>query len=179
MNMPIETEYNTLRNEILDEMGMQTNLRIAMCTMAVAILSFAVERESAILCLVVFAVLIPFRLLIHSKQFGIMRISAYIIVRFENRYSNLMWEKTVSEMTENTRSKNAIRNRWVADWGYYVATIFGILAAIFYLSYLESYSVLNISAIVICLLTTAFLDCAFDKQKIRQDYMDEFEETLR
>lgn len=178
MNIPIETEYNTLRNEILNEMGLQTNLRIAMCTMAVAILSFAIERESSILCLVVFVVLIPFRLLIHSKQFGILRISAYLIVRFENRYSNLIWEKTVSKMIKNTHSKNTIRNRLVGDGGYCVATIFGILAAIFYLSYLESYNFLTISAIGLCLLITIFLDFVFDNQKIRQDYMDEFKGIL-
>jgi len=96
MEIPIETEYNTLRNEILSEMEMQTNLRIAMCTLTIAIFSFAVEQKSEILCLVAFIVLIPFRLLIHSKQFGILRISAYIIVQFESKYSNLKWESIVS-----------------------------------------------------------------------------------
>lgn len=175
MNIPIEVEYNTLRSEIISEMENQTNLRIAMCTIAVAILSVAIESTSSSLCLAVFLVLIPFRLLIHSKQFGILKISAYIIVFFERKYTNLQWESISSNLLVDGSKRNIWRNRIAARLGYYIASILGCLATVLYFQYLDSFTWRRTIFPIVALLVTIFYDFAFDDTKIRNNYIKEFE----
>lgn len=176
MNLPPETEYNTLRSEIISEMDAQTNLRIAMCTIAVAILSIAIESSSSSLCLAVFLVLIPFRLLIHSKQFGILRLSAYIIVFFERKYTNLQWESISSKLSVDGNRRIFWRNKLVAHPGYYIASILGGLATVLYFQYLDSCTWRRAILPIAALLVTFFYDFAFNNTKIRNDYIKEFED---
>ena len=150
MSIPIETEYNTLRNEILSELEMETNLRIAMCTLAITILSFSIEKHSSNLCLAVFCVLIPFRLLIHSKQFGILRISAYLIVKYESRYQSLSWESNVADPLNVNSIKCIKRYELLSRMGYNVASIIGVLATYFYLTYLKPATWYNYIFIIVC-----------------------------
>lgn len=179
MSIPIETEYNTLRSEILNEMGMQTNLRIAMCTIAVTILSFAVDKESANLCLAVFGVLIPFKLLIHNKQAGILRISAYLIVKYESRYHSLSWESDIINLLKYRRIGSRMIYEIVSRIGYGVATILGILATYFYIKYLGPTKWYNYVPVLICLLITVALDFAFDLDKIREEYKKAFKMIMK
>lgn len=177
-HISIEAEYNTLRNEILHEMAMQTNLRIAMSTLSITILAFGMERNSAILCLIAFAIIIPFRLLIISEQFAILRLSAYIIVRFERNNPQLIWETTMSNM-EYTDTKLAFLSRTIAGAGYYIASILGLIAICSYLSCLQTLTLLNTSSAVICFLIIILLDVIFNfNEKFRNNYIKEFEKLL-
>lgn len=170
--MPTETEYNTLRTEILNEMEMQTNLRIAMCTISVTILLFGIERKSPFLCLAVFAVLIPFRLLILNKQFGILRISAYIIVEFESRYTRLKWESTVS----GVEGSNTYRGHFISKFGYFIASEYGILAIVAYYFLLQNKSTVYILIPIVLPAITFYIDVAFRNEKIRNSFIEAFKE---
>ena len=177
-NISIEAEYNTLRNEILHEMAMQTNLRIAMSTLSITILAFGMERNSAILCLIAFAIIIPFRLLIISEQFAILRLSAYIIVRFEKNNTQLKLESTIADM-KNTDVKLAFLSRTIAGAGYYIASILGLIAVCSYISCLDTFTLVNTSCAVICFLIIVLLDAAFNfNETYRNSYKQEFENLL-
>lgn len=177
-NISIEAEYNTLRNEILHEMAMQTNLRIAMSTLSITILAFGMERNSAILCLIAFAIIIPFRLLIISEQFAILRLSAYIIVRFEKNNPQLIWESTIADM-KNTDVKLAFLSRTIAGAGYYIASILGLIAVCSYISCLDTFTLVNTSCAVICFLIILLLDAVFNfNETFRNSYKQEFENLL-
>lgn len=180
MSISKENEYNTLRNEILNEMQMQTNLRIAMVTVSIAILSFAFESKSQTLFILNFIVIIMFRMLIHSKQFGVLKLSAYIIVRFERNSKNLKWESIVSNY--NLIGKDMIIFYKIRKFGYFFASLLGIITTILYISsskLKENVSCFNIILVVICMIIILFLDFAFDDNKIRESYINEFEKILK
>lgn len=178
MAVPAETEYQTLRDEIISEMEMQTNLRIAMCTIAAALLALAVEQGSPDLCLTVFGVLIPFRLLIHSKQAGILRISAYLMVKYEGRYQGLAWESLLAGRLRRTSDRTIRRFAVVSSLGYYVATIFGIMATAGYLLPRPQVLWYHMAAAAVCMLAVVVLDFAFNGEKLREAYRREFQQLL-
>lgn len=182
MNLPPETEYNTLRSEIISEMALQTNLRIAMCTIAVAILSFAIQEKSANLCLLVFAILIPFCLIIRGKQVAIMSISAYLIVRYERKYTSLQWESTVSKirnLENNEHNSNTQRYDLIRSQGYKLASIFGIITAVIHLWLLTTYTFYTVGIVFLLLCITFFVDYRIDSNKIRSDYIKDYERLLK
>lgn len=179
MNISEEHEYNTLRNEILNEMQMQTNLRIAMVTVSIAVLSFAFENESSTLFMLNFIVIIMFRLLIHSKQFGILKLSAYIIVRFERNCRNLKWESV--SLSHSLIEKSKISFYKIRNGGYYFASMLGIITIILYVYDLKLKDDLcwfNIIMVCAGIIVILFLDFAFDNKRIRERYIKEFEKML-
>lgn len=178
MTIPAEIEYQTLRDEIICEMEMQTNLRIAMCTIAVAMLAIALEQKSPYLCLAVFGVLIPFRLLIHSKQAGILRISAYLIAKYESKYKGLTWESVLAHQLRNISNRKIRLFSTVSRLGYYVSTIFGAMTVISYFFLQEQLQWYHMVILSACMLTVIVLDFAFDNEVIREAYRQEFEKII-
>lgn len=174
MKINIEIEYNTLRSEIISQMEMQTNLRIAMYTVSIALFSVAVDKQSPVLCALVFAVIIPFSLIIHSKQISIMRASAYIIVYFERKYTNLNWETKVTELSNDFKSKNTIMHLLMGFVNYGLSSILGIIIFIFYLLFLKKKTALSIIIIVVLLILTLMIDILTNSLKIRDAYIKEF-----
>ena len=158
---------------------MQTNLRIAMCTVSIALFSFALEQKSSTLCVVVFAVLIPFSMMIHSKQISIMRASAYIIVRFENRYNCLIWEKTVSDLSNDFRSRNTIVHLMIGNISYCFSSLLGLIILIFYFAYFDEKNSLNSIIISALFVATLLLDILTNSLKLRKAYIKEFEKKLK
>lgn len=180
MSISKENEYNTLRNEILNEIQMQTNLRVAMVTVSIAILSLTFDNGSPNLLLLNFAIIIMLRMLIHSKQFGTFKLSAYIVVRFERNSEDLKWESIASKC--KLIGKDMILLNKIRIIGYYFASILGMITTILYISSLKSEANLcwfNVIIVVVCMMIILFLDFGFNYDKIRESYINEFEKILK
>ncbi len=78
-----QTEYETLRQEILNAIAACGNYKIAMYTITVAILCAAFEFESGILFLIPYVILFAFQWAIESKNENMIVLSAYISVFLE------------------------------------------------------------------------------------------------
>ncbi len=179
MRISSEAEYNTLRDEMINEMSQQTDLRIAMCTIAVAVLSFAVQQNSSVLSLMTFAVIIPFRLLIHNKQLGILKLSAYIITQFEEKSNSIKWEST-SERFYYHSSRYLTVVHWVSASGNCIATILSIVTCLVNVFLLNtSHSVLQYICLAICTIVSVALDMIFKNTIIRDRFKEEFRKQTR
>jgi len=177
-HIPNEAEYNTLRNEIISEMEMQTHLRIAMVTVSVSILSLAQYLEASLLFVSAIVVLIPFFLFILNKQLNILRISAYIILRFENKFSNLRWQSTAIKMEKNL-SKLSVIFIYVTRVGNYISVILSIVIACFYyfstnIRTTQTDKIVFILLVIIILLNILNISNNFFLDKFKQA----FEKTL-
>lgn len=185
MEIPAETEYNTLRDEIINEMGYQNNLRTTMCTIVVAIFTFAIEFENPIMFLAVYVVIIPFQLLSRAKQLGILRISAYLIVKFESKNNNLSWETDAISVKEHAKSNKVLHfNLGISRLGYYISVILCAIAFIgnMFFSFKAATSfhflIFNITVSFICVFTSVFLEASMNSNKIRSEYIKEFRNLI-
>lgn len=179
MRISSEAEYNTLRDELINEMSQQTDLRIAMCTITIAVLTFAIQQKSSILSLMAFAVIIPFRLLIHNKQLGILKLSAYIIVQFEEKCASIKWEST-SEKFYNKSSRYLTVVHWFAASGNCVATILSIVTCLLNVFFLNTnHNVSQYILLLTCTISSVALDIGFKSTVIRDKFKEEFRAQLR
>lgn len=78
-----ELEFQTLKDEAMMLSQKISDYTIALYTLCIAITSFAIERQSAILSLIIYLVIFSFQLSITKAQEGCSRISAYIQVFLE------------------------------------------------------------------------------------------------
>ena len=184
MGFPIDAEYNTLRAEILNESALQTNLRVAMCTIAIVVITFACERENPILFLITYVVILPFQLLCKSKQMGILRISAYLIVRYERRFTHLKWETYAIEVNANSKKPLINFHLAITKLGYFIPVVMGLIAFIGNCIYVLNSEIsafmliADITFSVLCLIIIMFLELSMNGKKIRQAYIDEFEKIV-
>lgn len=176
-----EAEYNTLRDEIISSQANQCNLLIAMYTISIAIFSFAIDKENPLLFLAVIYIAIPFRMQIFWRQNGILKISAYIIVNFENAENELNWEKNVIQITE-LRENRPLRAFYETHKDYYAANFLGLLAVVFNIYYLlmnypNLNTVVKIADVFIAVFSVIFmpiLEKLFSLKKTREGYIDDF-----
>lgn len=84
MNIDKETEYSTLRQEILDSITARDNYIIAMYTITVAILCVAFEFQNPMLFLIPYVVLFAFQNSIASKNENMITLATYIAVYLED-----------------------------------------------------------------------------------------------
>lgn len=78
-----DTEYSTLRQEILDSITARDNYIIAMYTITTAILCVAFELQNPILFLLTYIILFAFQNSIASKNENMIVLAAYISVYLE------------------------------------------------------------------------------------------------
>lgn len=78
-----ELEFQTLKDEVAMLSQKISDYTIALYTLCIAIASFSIERQSAILSLIIYLVIFSFQLSITKAQEGSSRISAYIQVFIE------------------------------------------------------------------------------------------------
>lgn len=177
-----EAEYSSLRAEILSEQANESNLLIAMYTISLAIFTFAIDKQNPFLFLVIIFVLIPFRLQIIWKQTGIIRLSAYIIVNFENGDSGFKWERTILDAVKY-REKGFKHWFKIIAYSSNMASLMVILAVSFNFYYLKAgtYSlqiqVLDIVFATLGLLFVVFLDIKNSSKKQRLLYIEEFKKV--
>ncbi len=121
-----EAEYSSLRAEIIGEQSSQANLLIAMYTISIALLTFAIDKGNTYLFALAVYVIILFKLQILWKQTGMMRLSAYLIVKFEQGESEASWESDIIE-AEKYRGKELKKWLRLISWSSSAMSTFMIL----------------------------------------------------
>lgn len=102
------TEYNALRNEILNLISIQNTYIIAMYTITITILGFGLQTQNSFLFLLPYIVLFSFQRIISAKRDGYLRIAAYITVYLEEGSG---WESryaTITGSMQSTKHKNKL-----------------------------------------------------------------------
>ena len=111
-----------------------------------------------------------------------MSISAYLIVRYERKYTSLQWESTVSKIRKlenNEHNSNTQRYDLIRSQGYKLASIFGIITAVIHLWLLTTYTFYTVGIVFLLLCITFFVDYRIDSNKIRSDYIKDYERLLK
>lgn len=83
MNIDKQTEYATLRQEILDSITARDNYIMAMYTITTAVLCVAFELQNPILFLIPYIILFAFQNSISSKNENMIVLATYIAVYLE------------------------------------------------------------------------------------------------
>lgn len=107
--MTKDIEYSTLRDEIINLVEIQSNYIIAMYTITVSIIGFAIERNSEWLFLLPYIILFSFQRIISSKNDGMIRIAAYIAVFLEENHG---WESMYADVVKRTTVKHNNRKTY-------------------------------------------------------------------
>lgn len=98
-------EFSSLRDEIIESITLQNNYIVAMYTIAVTIMVFAIEKNNSVLFLMPYMILFPFQSIINSKRDGMLKMGAYIEVYYGQDFK---WEHTNYLITDAMNQK---RNR--------------------------------------------------------------------
>lgn len=103
-------EYNALRAEILNSITLQNNYIIAMYTIAITIIVFAIEQKNAILLLLPYIVIFPFQYTINAKRNNMIKIGVYIREFLED---DMGWEHIniiiTHKVHENRKKNNKVK----------------------------------------------------------------------
>lgn len=85
-------EYESLRNEINQKIDLFNTLTTFTLTTAVAILTFALTKDNALLFLLPFCIIIPMYIRISYYRSAMVKLSAYMIVFLETKIEEFNWE---------------------------------------------------------------------------------------
>lgn len=96
-------EYSSLRAEIIGIIDITQNYIIAMYTITVAILTFAIQQQNPWLFLIPYVVLFSFQRIISAKRDIMVRMAAYIAVFLDEDFG---WEKNYKEIYKRTTDKH-------------------------------------------------------------------------
>lgn len=118
------SEYELLRNEIIECYDAIKNYNIAMYAAVVTVLTFALGKNNFLYCLVPYVAIIPLYFASESKNRNICKIAAYMNVFLEGNEYN--WERLHHKYDEQFNKK---RN-WKSISQYYFLSIICSVIAI-------------------------------------------------
>lgn len=98
MNICKETEYTSLRQEILDSITARDNYIMAMYTITVAILCVAFQLQNPIIFLLPYIILFSFQNTIAAKNENMIVLAAYISVYLEEGHG---WESNSIDLKKS------------------------------------------------------------------------------
>jgi hypothetical protein len=90
--MSRDTEYQTLRKEILDRSGRQFNMVSFALTVTVALIGYGLTNSNALIFLVPLLMLAMILIHLVRNIYAILRITSYIRLFIEPEEKNLKWE---------------------------------------------------------------------------------------
>lgn len=145
-------EYESLRNEINQKIDLVNTLTTFTLTTAVAILTFALAKDNALLFLLPFCIIIPMYERISYYRSAMVKLSAYMIVFLETKIEEFNWE------TRNTYLMDIIGetdNTIVLRAGYYEGVVISLVCYVLY--FCNQFKGKNLSIILILQLLIPFL----------------------
>ena len=98
-----DSEYMSLRAEIISLVEIQYNYIVTMYTITIAIISLAIQQKNEWLFLLPYIILISFQRVISAKRNVMLRIAAYIAVFLDG---DIGWEKNYNEIVNHTLNKH-------------------------------------------------------------------------
>ena len=130
MSVDKHTEYESLRQEILDSITSRDNYIIGMYTITVAILCVAFELQNPILFLIPYIILFAFQNSIASKSENMIVLSAYISVFLEEGNG---WETNNVDLKKKMHTEipyKRLRSIWSRIIGRIGSVQLGLLCSI-------------------------------------------------
>lgn len=98
-----QTEYASLRAEIISLESIQSNYIAGMYTITIAIVTLAIQQQNEWIFLLPYIILFSFQRIITAKKNAMLRIAAYIAVFLDGEFG---WEKNYNEIVNNTLNKH-------------------------------------------------------------------------
>lgn len=126
-------EYDNLRNEINQKIGLHNTLLTFTITTTVAVLTFALSQDMTILYLVPFCIIIPMSMRIAYYRTAMAKISAYMIEFLEKDLDGIKWETRNAELIDiqlKSKKKKNINNFTILR--YYECLTLAVICYIFY-----------------------------------------------
>lgn len=131
----MEKEYDALRNEINQKIELHNSLLTFTITTTVAILTFALSQNNAILYLIPFCIIIPMSMRIAYYRSAMSKLSAYIIVFLEENLEGMNWETRNATLTKKILGKK-LEFKIPTTLRYYECLI---LSVVCYICYFNEY----------------------------------------
>lgn len=135
MKIDKQTEYSTLRQEILDSITSRDNYIMAMYTITVAILCVAFELQNPILFLIPYVILFAFQNSIAAKNENMIVLATYIAVYLEDGCG---WESNnfeLKKIMQEGASFKRPRSIWKFLMGRIGSVQLGLLCSISCIAY--------------------------------------------
>lgn len=147
-------EYEELRSEIEQKIGIQNFLITFMIIAVIAVLAFAVEGNNSILYLLPFGIIIPTSMRITYYRTAMARLSAYIVVYIEQNIKGLNWETRIHNFVHNGR--DTFRDN-ITISQYYEGMILSIMCYLLYLFDFTKDKTINLQVIIYAILPILFV----------------------
>lgn len=125
----MEEEYKSLRSEINQKIDLVNSLTTFTITTVVAILTFALTKENALLYLLPFCIIIPMYIRIAYYRSAMVKLSAYMIVFLEPQIEAFNWETRNAHLMEGIKEK---KKTIVLRAGYYEGVVSSAICYILY-----------------------------------------------
>ena len=153
MKDSILAEYEMLKSEINQIIELVNSLTTFTLTTVVAILTFALTSDNAMLYLLPYCIIIPMYLRISYYRSAMVKILAYMIIFLEKYDDGINWETRNSCLMNRINKKEA---GIVLRAKYYEGLVASIICYIlFFDAYIKQEK--NIIILVVCLLVPIFL----------------------
>lgn len=147
-------EYEELRSEIEQKIGIQNSLITFMITAVIAVLTFAIGGNNSILYLLPFGIIIPTSMRITYYRTAMARISAYIVVYIEKNIEELNWETRIHKFVY--KSHDTFRDN-VTISQYYEGMILSVICYLLFLFDFIKGKTICLSVIIYCILPVLFV----------------------
>lgn len=176
-------EYSSLRAELLEEQSAQANLLLAMYTVFIALLTFAIDKQNHYLLIVSIYINLLFKLQISWKHTGRMRIVAYLIVNYERKSKDVQWELDLDRIQ---RCHSKYLKRWLrivsfsSSKAVTLMSVVSCLLIFVFLFQMQEKSFLHIIELVISvvgILIHMLLDYTQSQKDLKKIFIEEFEEV--
>ena len=161
-------EYQSLRDEITQEIGLHNTLLTFTITTTIAVLSFVFAQDTILpfLFLLPFCIIIPMSMRIAYYRTNMAKISAYLIVFIESEISEINWETRNNKAIQKIVKKEYSIKKQYALLRYFecllLCIICYVLFVVFYIIQ-NKFSWITITNLMWPLIIVAF-ECFVTKQ---------------
>ncbi len=178
--MEKQTEYEALREEILNSLQIVKNYRSLLYTIVFAALAFAFDKDEAIIFLIPFCAIIPIYLLAMHQVDSTMRIGAYIYVFLEPE-TECQWETRLLRYDNLHRNQESTKKTSIDPyWGVSFCCLLLSIVKLDYTNIDLSFIITVLAQIIIlCLCCILFLKKRPDYLKVKEKYINEWKEVQR
>ena len=176
-------EYSSLRAELLEEQSAQANLLLAMYTIFIALITFAIDKQNHYLLIFSIYVNLLFKLQILWKHTGRMRIVAYLIVNYEKKSKDVQWELDLDRIE---RYHNKFLKMWLKIVSFSsskVVTLMSVISCLLVFVFPFQTQQKSFLYIVVLMLSVMgvlmhiFLDYMQSRKDLKIFFMEEFEKA--
>lgn len=148
--MPQDTEYQTLRKEILDNAGRQFNMVSFALTVTAALIGYGLTSKNALVFLVPLLMIALTTIHLVRNIYSILRIASYIRSFIEPKEDNFKWETYMRQFrAEERKRKHPIHVRHTLPSYELVLVLTGWICVVLAFLHAESYQLIAVSIVAV------------------------------